>query len=121
MLKNIKLGIFLKTSIAVLICFSVSFLNYLLTQIVGGYFFTLTSLAIFYCFIFNCQIPAVLIFLMGLIDDILLNSVLGTYALLYSLIAYFLNLDLNLNQKKILNIIAIAVFLLVNYITFCSV
>lgn len=121
MIRNIKLNEILKISLIILICFSASFFNYLVTQIIGGYFFPLTSLAIFYCFIFNFQIPAVLIFIIGLTDDLLLNSILGTYALLYSLMAYVLNLDFNSRQKKILNIFAITIFLFINYITFRSI
>ncbi len=115
-MEYLKLITFLKTFLAVLFCFSVSFLNYLITQIIGGYFFPLTSLAIFYCLILNYQIPAISIFAIGLIDDILLNSITGTYALLYSLIAYSLNS--NINKKKVLNLAAITIFILINYLTF---
>ncbi len=72
----------------------------------------------FYCFILGYQIPVIFVFTIGLIDDILLNSILGTYALLYSLMAYFLNSNINLKQKKILSLFAAAGFLLINYITF---
>jgi len=120
MIRNIKLNKLLKIFLTILICFSASFFNYLVTQTIGGYFFPLTSLAIFYCFIFNFQIPVVLIFIVGLTDDLLLNSILGTYALLYSMIAYVLNLDFTPKQRKVLNIFAITIFLFINYITFRS-
>lgn len=117
-MEYLKLITFLKNFLAVLFCFFVSFFNYLITQIIGGYFFPLTSLAVFFCLILNYQIPVIFIFAIGLTDDILLNSIMGTYALLYSLIAYFLNSNISQKQKRILNLAAVAIFLLINYLTF---
>ncbi|MDO4975363.1 MAG: hypothetical protein Q4E61_03505 [Alphaproteobacteria bacterium] len=110
----------LKVCLAVSFCLLISFINYFITQIVGGYFFPLTMLAIFYCFIIDCPIPASLIFMIGLFDDILLNSFVGTYSLTYSIMAYLLlKLTLSLKQKRILNLVVIVSFLFINYITFC--
>jgi cell shape-determining protein MreD len=52
----------------------------------------LTIIPVFIFFIYGLKVPAISILCLGIIDDVLSNAVLGTFAFLYSVIAYFLSI-----------------------------
>lgn len=120
MISNLKLITLLQTTFFILLCSLTSFFNYLLTQIIGGYFVPLTALAILFYSISGRYIPLVFVFIIGIIDDILLNSPLGTYALTYSILLFILSIQMKkLKNKKFLVFVISAIFLLINFVTFC--
>lgn len=118
----IKLRIiaFIKIFLTVAICLLTSFFNYVLIQIIGGgYVLPLTMLSLFYAFMLGYPVPTSLVFLIGILDDLLLNSFLGTYAILYILMIYIADAKLSCRPNtKLFHIFLIAMFILINCLSF---
>jgi hypothetical protein len=75
----------------------------------------LTIIPIIVPFIYGIRIPALIILCIGCVDDVLLNAAFGTFALLYSAIAYFISLKgVRFDRPKLYISIAIVLYTISN-------
>ena len=118
MQNKLRIREFCYTCFITLMCLSCSLLNYFLVQSVGGYFLPLTIVPIFCAFAYGANFSVVVVFLLGLIDDILMNGTLGIYPTIYLLITYFLcTQSKDLNNRRGLLIAFLLLFITLNLLS----
>lgn len=103
------------------ICIVTCFLNYCLLQIGFRFFIPITVLPVFCFFVFGYKIPASVVLAIGVLDDVMVNVPIGTFALLYSSIAYIISV---FRQKNINSILFVYIFsglyIVVNFLCFIT-
>lgn len=87
-LKSLDMTLVIRNFLIIIICLACSFLNYCLLQIGIRFYVPITVLPIFCSFVFGYRLPAIVVLSMGVIDDAMLNMSIGTFALVYSSVAY---------------------------------
>ncbi len=106
-----------RNGLAFLICCFCSFLSYLICQIGVYFFIPLTILPVAIFFTFGYKIPALLIIALGILDDVMTNSPLGTFAVTYSIISYILaTVCSKTNSPTRLIYIFSGIYIVVNFI-----
>jgi hypothetical protein len=109
----------IRNTITILICLVASFCNYCLLLMGCRFILPITILPIASLLIFKYKIPAIMIILFGLFDDIMLNFRVGTCAVIYSIISYLISI----NWKKQYNpmhliYIFVMLYVVINFVCF---
>jgi hypothetical protein len=94
-------------------------INYCISQIAGAYLLPLTILPVALALIFSYSLPVHCLFLIGLLDDMLNNSPIGFYSMLYLSAAWiFAAQSKEFPSKRMPAITLVLLFFLVNVLTY---
>lgn len=96
-------------------CFFSSFINYLVTQIIGSYALPFTIVPFCISMIIGYQFPALAVISIGLSDDLFLNTYLGFFPVIYSFLAYMFSLKIKtLEKRKFSILLCVCLYVIIN-------
>ena len=99
------------------LCFVVSLLNYAIMQIFEPHKIPLTAIPLFVAFSRHAPISLIAVVVIGLFDDFFLNTYLGFFPLIYSVLAYVSFVLFNHRKNnKMSTIVFFILFALLNII-----